>query len=94
VRFIGAIWEELMENQILVKTKRDTRSFRPAATAEEQIELVAGTIGVLTALETSGDTQIAWVLWDPERFRRPKPVLAVYIEAVGIRMGRHSVVVE
>jgi hypothetical protein len=83
-----------MENQILVKAKHTTRSFLSAAPAEEQIELAAGTIGVLTALETTGDTQIAWVLWDTEKSRRPKPVLTEYIEAVGIRMGRHSVVVE
>lgn len=83
-----------MENQILVRTKHATRSFLPAAPAEEQIDLAAGRIGVLTALETRGDDLIAWVLWDPERCHEPKPVLAIYIEAVGIRIGRHSVVVE
>lgn len=83
-----------MENQILVKARHTTRSFLDAAPTEKQIEVAEGAIGVLIGLETHGDDRIAWVLWDQANSSKPTPVLTYFIEAVGVRMGKYTVVVE
>lgn len=83
-----------MENQILVKTTFTTRTYQPSPSAGAQIELAAGTIGVLTGMESMGDEQIAWVLWECEGPRVCRPILATFIEVVGLRIGKHSIMVE
>lgn len=82
-----------MENQVIVRVIMATRTYLDAAPLQEQSDLNIGTIGTLTGLESHNSKEIAWVLWELNDCHVSKPVLADFVEVVGIRVGKHSVIV-
>jgi hypothetical protein len=84
-----------MKNQIIVKANQSTWTHRDTAPSEKQFYVEYSARGILTGLEIRDSNQVAWVIWESDDSRRPKPVLADFIEVVGVRLNeRHSMIIE
>jgi hypothetical protein len=83
-----------MKNQVIVKATAGTIGYRPAAPSRKLSTVEAGTIGVLTGLELCNSEKIAWVIWDSSECTTPEPVIAHYVEVVGIRIAKLSIITQ